>query len=346
MTMWYEETDQMHDVIVMNRLRLVRNVEGEIFPRRMKREDRLALLKDLKEAFLPEDTSSQWEEDYRYIRLDELSDNERNALYERRLINHARLEDKEPCGLILSQDEGFGIVLNGEDHLRMQLVSGTQSLENLWKKLNQIDDKLGEQLTYAFDQKYGYLTAYLTNVGTGLRASTILHLPMLSSGKQFRKLVEEYGRIGISIKGLAGDTNENFGGLYEIKNQKTLGQTEEELIGLVSQAARELTAQERKIKSLALRNHRLQVEDEVYKSYGILKYARKLSYKEGMIYLSQLRLGLCENLLTAREPVNVFGIMLHIRPANLSLGSAEPLEGDAMDEARARYVREHLPEIQ
>jgi protein arginine kinase len=169
---------------------------------------------------------------------------------------------------------------------------------------------------------------------------------MLSSGKQFRKLVEEYGRIGISIKGLAGDTNENFGGLYEIKNQKTLGQTEEELIGLVSQAARELTAQERKIKSLALRNHRLQVEDEVYKSYGILKYARKLSYKEGMIYLSQLRLGLCENLLTAREPVNVFGIMLHIRPANLSLGSAEPLEGDAMDEARARYVREHLPEIQ
>lgn len=344
MTRWYEETDQMHDVFVMNRLRLVRNIEGEIFPGRLNSEDRLALLEDLKETLLPEEKIQDLP--YRYIRLDELNETHRNALYERRLINHARVEENAPSGLILSQDESFGIVLNGEDHLRMQLLSSNQSLENMWKKLSAVDDNLGEQLTYAFDRKYGYLTAFLTNVGTGLRASVILHLPMLSSGKQFRKLIEEYSRIGISIKGLAGDTNENFGGLYEIKNQKTLGQTEEELIGLVTQAANQLAAQERKIKSLALRSHRLQLEDEVYKSYGVLKYARKLSYKEGMTYLSQLRLGICENLLAVKKPVNIFGIMLNIRPANLQLGRVETLEGDAMDEARARYIREHLPEIQ
>lgn len=344
MTKWYEETDQIHDVFVMKRLRLVRNIEGQIFPGRLRKEDRLALLESLKDTLLPEEQSRDFP--YRYVRLDELDETHLNALYERRLINRARVEEKAPSGLIVSQDEAFSMVLNGEDHLRIQMLSGNQSLENMWKKLSQVDDQLGEQLNYAFDRKYGYLTAFLTNVGTGLRASVILHLPMLSSGKQFRKLIEEYSRIGISIKGLAGDTNENFGGLYEIKNQKTLGQTEEELISLVTQAANQLAAQERKIKSLALRSHRLQLEDEVYKSYGVLKYARKISYKEGMTYLSQLRLGLCENLLTATKPVNVFGIMLNIRPANLQLGSVETLEGDAMDEVRARYIREHLPEIQ
>ncbi len=167
----------------------------------------------------------------------------------------------------------------------------------------------------------------------------------MSSGNQFRKLVQEYSRFGISVKGMSGDSNENFGGLYEVKNQKTLGQTEEELIALVSQAAGQLAAQERKVKALALRSHRLQMEDEVYKSYGVLKYARKLSYKEGMTYLSQLRLGLCENLLQSEKPVNLFGIMLNIRPANLKQGRGEKLEGDALDEARAQYIRERLPEI-
>lgn len=344
MTKWYEETDQMHDVFVMKRLRLVRNVEGHIFPSRLDGADRLAMLEELEKELLP--MTGEEGEEYAYFRLNELDETDRNALYERRIINYSRVEDKAPTGLALSPDESVSLVLNGEDHLRLQYLSGTQSLENMWRRLNRMDDALGEKVPYAFDHKYGYLTSFLTNVGTGLRASVVVHLPMLSSGKQFRKLVQEYSRFGISIKGLTGDSNENFGGLYEVKNQKTLGQTEEELISLVSQAAGQLAAQERKVKSLALRSHRLALEDEVYKSYGVLKYARKLTYKEGMTYLSQLRMGLCENLLQAKEPVNLFGIMLNIRPANLRAGRAEALEGDALDEARACYIREHLPEIQ
>ena len=331
----------MHDVFVQNRLRLVRNVEGHVFPGRLSHEERGEMLAFLEEKVLPLMAGDG--QPYTYCHLNELDANHLNALYERRVINHSRVEDKEAAGLALSPDESVSLVLNGEDHLRLQLLSSSQSLENMWPALSELDDEVGERVPYAFDQKYGYLTSFLTNVGTGLRASVVVHLPMLSHGSQFRKLIQEYSRFGISIKGLSGDSGENFGGLYEVKNQKTLGQTEEELIGLVSQAAGQLAAQERKVKSLALRSHHLQLEDEVYKSYGVLKYARKLSYKEGMTYLSQLRLGLCENLIALERPVNLFGLMLHIRPANLRLNSAQELEGDALDEARAQYIRRNLP---
>lgn len=300
-------------------------------------------MEELEQKLLP--LAGKEEAPYTYYRLNELDDNSLNALYERRIINHSRVEDRGAAGLAFSPDESVSLVLNGEDHLRLQYLSGNQSLENMWKRMNRMDDALAERVPYAFDHKYGYLTTFLTNVGTGLRAGVIVHLPMLSSGGQFRKPVQEYSRFGISIKGLSGDSNENFGGLYEVKNQKTLGQTEEELISLVAQAAGQAAAQERKVKSLALRSHRLQPEDEVYKSYGVLKYARKLTYKEGMTYLSQLRPGLCESLIQVQEPVNLFGIMLNIRPANLRQNRAEAPEGDALDEARARYIREHLPEI-
>ncbi len=343
MTKWFEETDQMHDVFVMNRLRLVRNVAGHVFPGRLRHEERSEMLNFLEEKVLP--LMAEDGQPYAYCHLNELDEISLNALYERRVINHSRVEDKEPTGLALSPDESVSLVLDGEDHLRLQMLSGSRSLENMWPALSQLDDELGERVSYAFDQKYGYLTAFLTNVGTGLRASVVVHLPMLSSGSQFRKLIQEYSRFGISIKGLSGDGGENYGGLYEVKNQKTLGQTEEELIGLVSQAAGQLAAQERKVKALALRSHRLQLEDEVYKSYGVLKYARKLSYKEGMTYLSQLRLGLCENLIKLEQPVNLFGLMLNIRPAGLKLGRTESLEGDALDEARAEYIRQSLPQL-
>ncbi|MCI8566580.1 MAG: ATP--guanido phosphotransferase [Lachnospiraceae bacterium] len=344
MTKWYEETDQMHDVFVMKRLRLVRNVAGHIFPSRLRGAERQAMLSQLETDFVPMETEEG--QPYAYCRLDELDETSRNALYERRVINYSRVEDGEPSGLLLSPDEALSLVLNGEDHLRLQYLSGAQSLENMLARLMRLEDTLGEKAPFAFDEKYGYLTTFLTNVGTGLRASVVVHLPMLSNGSQFRKLVQEYSRFGISVKGLSGDSNENYGGLFEVKNQKTLGQTEEELIGLVSQAANQLATQERKVKSLALRSHRLQIEDEIYKSYGVLKYARKLTYKEGMTYLSQLRMGLCENLVQAETPVNVFGIMLNIRPANLKKTHARDLEGDALDEARAKYIQAHLPKLQ
>ena len=344
MTKWYEETDQIHDVFVMKRLRLVRNIADCVFPSRLEREEREEALQDLEAALLP--VTGADGKPFEYMRLDLLDREKKTALYERRVINHSRVEDDGPVGLALSEDETMGILFGGDDHLRLQMVSGSQSLEQMWKQLSKADDLLGEKVPYAFDPKYGYLTTFLTSVGTGLRASVICHLPMLSTGNQFRKLVQEYGRFGISIKPLDGDGSDNVGALFEVKNQKTLGRTEEQLVSLVAKAAGQLASHERKVKNMALRTHRLQLEDEVYKSYGVLKYARKLTYKEGMKYLSQLRLGLCEGLVEAQAPVNIFGIMLSIRPANLRAIAGQELHGEELDRYRALYIRERLPEIQ
>ncbi len=343
MTKWYEDTDQIHDVFVMKRLRLVRNKEGCIFSGRLEGEARQEMLKELEATLLPVTGPDGLPFDY--LRLDLLDDVQRTALYERRIINYSRIEDKGPVGLAISQDETMSLLIGGDDHLRLQIVSGSRSLDTMWQQLSKMDDVVGEKIPYAFDPKYGYLTTFLTAVGTGLRASVVVHLPLLSTGNQFRKLVQEFGRFGILIKGLNGEGSENFGALYEVKNQKTLGLSETELISQVAKAAGQLAAHERKVRSLALKTHRLQMEDEVYKSYGVLKYARKLTYKESMKYLSQLRLGLCEGLIEAEEPVNLFGLMLKIRSANLKAMEGSQLDGDALDQMRALYIREHLPRI-
>ncbi len=343
MTKWYEETDQMHDVFVMKRLRLVRNVAGHVFPGRMDEEERSDMLSELEERLLPFMTEDG--QPYSYCHINELSDNLRNALYEHRIINYSRVEDQAPSGLALSPDESVSLVLNGEDHLRLQLLSTSQSLENMWDRMDRLDDELGEKVPYAFDSKYGFLTSYMTNVGTGLRASVMVHLPLLSKSRQFRKFVQEYSRFGVTVKALGGDGNENYGSLYEVKNQKTLGQTESELIQLVNNAATQLAGQERRLRSVSMHRQQIQLEDEVYKSYGVLRYAKKLTYKEGMTYLSQLRMGQCASLIALKEPINLFGMMLNIRPANLQTEFGSELKDTDLEEARASYIQARLPEL-
>ena len=233
----------------------------------------------------------------------------------------------------------------GRDFRRFSLSEvGETELLKLWEEANRLDDYVNERFDYAFHEKYGYLTAYPTNVGTGLRAAVTLHLPMLSAGKRFGKLVAEMGRFGVAVRGVYGDGNENYGSLYEISNQKTLGVTEEEVISLVKPMADRLAASERKMKSVTLKSHRSDMEDEIFKSYGVLRYARKLSVKEAMTYLSQVRAGEMEGLLQFQKPVNVHRLMMEVQPANIRMLVSKKEETD-LNQARAAYVQEMLPEL-
>ena len=162
--------------------------------------------------------------------MDELS---RRTLRERRILNSSILEKKETVGLIVSRDESVSIVLNGDDHIRMQFLSSSLSLGELWRMADQTDDYVNARFSYAFDEKYGYLTSFPTNTGTGLRASVTLHLPTLSMGKKFQSLIGDMSRFGVSLRGVYGEGSENYGALYEVVNQKTLGSTEQEIIALV-----------------------------------------------------------------------------------------------------------------
>ncbi len=343
MLRWFEKAETSSGNMVYSRIRLARNWEAYLFPQKLSDEEGREMIKRLE--FGLKDLSQDDGRTYEYAFLEELKDLDRQALRERRILNSGTVAKKSPTGIILSEDESTSIILNGDDHIRLQLLTPGLHLEELWNRADRLDDYINTRFPYAFDEKYGYLTSYPTNVGTGLRACVILHLPTLSMGKKFSNMLAELSRFGVTIRGVYGEAGENYGALYEVANQKTLGQSEKEIVELVTKIARQLDAQERKVRRMALENHRLEREDEAYKSYGVLRYARRLTKKDAMIFLSQLMAGMADGLIKPEEPCSIYRLMLGIQTANLQKLSNRPLSQEELDVARAAYLRSELPAL-
>ena len=343
MKKWYDVPGKEGSNVIYSRVRLVRNWRDYPFPGKMTREQSAEMTGRLMEGLkgLGDEDGTM----YRILRLDRMSDLEKTALLERRAINRSASGKKECAGLILSEDERTGIVINGDDHIRIQTLEKGPALPECYRRADAADDYIGERFEYSYDEKYGYLTSFPTNVGTGLRASVILHLPMLSRKKNFNSLVADMGRFGTLIRGVYGEGGENFGSLYQVSNQKTLGQTEREIVDLVTKAAAELDAQERRIRKDALEKRPVVCADEAYKSYGVLKYARRLTRKDAMEFLSQIMAGITDGIIETREPCSVYGLMLGVQPANLLQKAERPLNKEELDAARADFLRARLPEI-
>lgn len=342
MLKWFENAEPNFPNLLCSRIRLVRNWDGYQFPSRLDDKQALEMIRQIETglSYLGEMDGNTYE----YTFLNELNELERRALRDRRILNTAILEKKAPVGIILSEDEKTSLILNGSDHFRIQKIGAGLLLEELWKEIDKLDDYVNRMFPYAFDEKYGYLTSYPTNVGTGMRASVVIHLPTLSLAKKFNRLIGEMGRFGVTVRSVyGGDTN--YGALYEVVNQKTLGITEKEIIELVAKVALQLNSQELQVREMSLKKHRLEREDEVYKSYGVLKYARRLSRKDAMTFLSQLMAGQSDGLLLTREPCSFYRLMLGIQSASLQKLSDRPLNGEELDAARAAYIRRELPEI-
>lgn len=343
MLKWFEHTDKNRPQIVSSRIRLVRNWQEYEFPARLDQKQAKEVVKRL-ELGLEEYGRSE-EEHFNYTMLENLEELDRSAFRERRILNGAAAQQKEPAGLFLSEDESASFLLGVDDHIRIQLLQKGLHLEELWEKADHIDDFINERFPYAFDDRYGYLTAFPTNVGTGLRASVIVHLPLLSRGKKFSNLIGDLSRFGAAIRGVYGEGDENFGSLYQVSNLKTLGQTEREIIDTVAKAAIQLSNQETQVRKLSLQRRRPEREDEVYKSYGVMKYARRLTSRDAMIFLSQLMSGLTDGLVKTDEEFSVYRLMLGIQPANLQKLSNRPLSKEELDAARAEFIRRELPEL-
>lgn len=343
MLKWFECVDSKRPGIISSRVRLVRNWNQYAFPSRLPQKESMEMLRRLELGL--ENLGSLDGRHYEYRSLGDFSDLDRKAMQERRVFNSTIASKKTPVGLILSEQEDVGIVLNGTDHIRLQMIAPGLHLGELWNQCDQMDDYINARFPYAFDQKYGYLTSFPTNVGTGMRASVVVHLPMLSMGKKFNGLVTEMGRFGAAVRGVYGEGSENYGSLYEISNQKTLGLTEKEILDLVNRVAMQLLAQEKQVRKMTMEKRCLEYEDEVYKSYGVLKYARKMSAKDAMIFLSQIMSGIVDGILKTEGECAVYRVMLGIQPANLQKISERPLEKEELDEARAAYIRRALPEL-
>lgn len=343
MTRWFEEVKNDPSDFVFSRVRLARNWEEYKFPGKLADEEARIMTGRLKAELkgLP-DLDGR---DYEYMDLEHMEELNRMALRERRLLNRTLVEKKTPGGILVSEDEKVSLVLNGDDHIRMQVLSAGLDLKGCYEEAQQVDDYIDGRIRYAFSSKYGYLTSYPTNVGTGMKASVVVHLPSLSLSRRFQDLLEDMSRFGTTVRGVYGRSSENAGNLYEVFNQKTLGVNEQEIMELVMNVAAQLAEQENEVRHRALEKHKLIREDEVFKSYGVLKYARRLAMKDAMTFLSHFMVGIADGLIETKEFCSVYHLMVGIQPANLQKLSRQPLGKEELECARAGYIREHLPEL-
>lgn len=344
MRKWYEEAGNEDDIIVVSRIRLLRNVKGFRFPARLSAEEKKELGKSIFQSL--ESLPSRFEQPFESCTLDDFSDIHKMALKERQVINHSALESQTSIGVSLSSDESISITTNSTDHIRILVSKPGLDLAAAWTVANQVDDAINESFEYAFDEKLGYMTAFPTNLGTGMRAYLILHLPLLSSSRKFRVLMDGINRYGVAVKGAFEEGNDNPGSLFVLYNQKTLGVSEEDIIQILTKVAGQLASQERSVRNQSVKAHKNEIEDSIYRSYGILKYARTISFKDAMNYLSQLRWGMEQGILPVKEIIPCYQLMLGVQPANLQVRYDKPMDQEEMDRARASYIRQFLTDLE
>ncbi len=343
MKKWYEDPGQDADVVLASRVRLQRNLQDYRFPIKLDEGEKRRLNEDFKEKFA--DMGQQFGMSMTVCDLDKLSEYSRQALQDKQIISKSALAQKGPVRLFMSDDEQVSLLTNSDDHLRLQISTGGLNLKGAYALADQLDDYMNESYAYAYDTRFGYMTTFPTNIGTGMRAYAILHLPMLSIGRRFRVVANEFSRYGISVKNMFGEGTENFGNMFVLFNQKTLGQTEQEIVALVSRVVTQVVTQERKMRIITLKTHKSQREDEAYRAYGLLKYSRLLSLKDALFYLSKLQLGIQMGLLPFEVQPNIYEMMMGIHNGALQARLGKPVSEAELEALRSRYVREMLPPL-
>lgn len=335
---WIKKSGPEGEVVLSSRIRLARNLRDIPFPHYAD-EKKLEEVIHLTEKALnlpPDDTRLQM------IRLDALDQLERMVMVEKHLISPNLVKHPAHRGVALRDDECLAIMINEEDHLRIQTMLSGLQLNKAWQLADAIDDHLEASLDYAFDEQRGYLTACPTNVGTGLRASVMVHLPALGMVDQVKKVLAALAHVGLNVRGIYGEGTESVGNLYQISNQVTLGHSEEDLVGKLVSLTRQVVEQEKSVRQVLLKESSMQLENKVYRAYGLLTQSRLLTSHEAMLLLSDLLLGVDTGILPTARPQAVKELILLIRVAILQQLIGKELEPGERDYYRAMVIREHL----
>ena len=333
---WMAGVGEDSDVVVSSRVRLARNLEGRPFPQRLEPAAAEAILMQT------EDVIRRWPGDWEFIRLGELSPLERRVLVEKHLISPAHAEKPAHRGLALNADETEAIMVNEEDHLRIQALQSDLDLAGTWDRSVELDDRLEQDLDFAFDADLGYLSACPTNLGTGLRASVMMHLPALTFTRRLGPLLGSLAKQGLAVRGLYGEGTEAAGHLFQISNQTTLGRTEMEIIQTIHQVADQVAAEERAARQSLLQGGAERLQDRVGRAWGILLGARILSGEEAMRLLSDLRLGVEMNLVDGVSRQTLSELLVITRPGFLERSAGREMDRLERDIHRANLVRERL----
>jgi protein arginine kinase len=335
---WLKGSGPESDIVISSRIRLARNLADASFVSRSSPEDRSRVEDVLRERIMEIESA----ENLIYVDIDELPGIDRQFLVERHLISREHAESEGGRAVAIQGREKFSLMINEEDHLRIQVMQSGLALENVWEQVNTIDDLIEEKVTYAYNEQLGYLTACPTNVGTGMRVSVMLHLPALVITRQMDKVFRALQKISLAVRGLYGEGSQAMGDFYQISNQITLGRSEKELIEQIGSIVPDIIDYERQARDFLIKESHENLHDRVARAYGILQTAQTISSEETMHLLSSVRMGVNLGLIPELDIPGVNELFIHTQPAHLQKLQGSELDTTDRNIERARYLRRHL----
>ena len=335
---WLAADGPEAEVVFSSRVRLARNLLNMIFATKATAAEQKTSIDIVKNG--AEKCASLGA--FNFVDLSTLDRREKHFLMESYAISRDMALGDGEKALMLSHDHTLSVMVNEEDHVRIQSIQSGLQLQAAWQETSAIDDELGANLEFAFSDKWGFLTACPTNVGTGLRASVMVHLPALIMTRKITAAVQTVSKFGCAVRGLHGEGTDMMGDFFQVSNQATLGQDEETIVGSVERIAGRLVAQEKRARQTLLEDSRRQTEDRLGRALGILNNARILGHEETMSLLSALRLGICLGLATGYSISLVNELMIQVQPAHLEVLAGRELDAVALDNLRADVVQKTL----
>ena len=334
MTNWYLQNGKDSDIVISSRVRLSRNLSGFNFLSSCPIEKQEKILKKIKEI-LPSLGYG-----LKYISLEDLDDITKLSLVEKRLISpEFVINNKNKKAIIINEEENICFMLNEADHIKLQVFSSGQELENLMNLAIELDEKLGEIVDYAYNENFGYLTASPVNVGTGLKASVIVHLPALTLTGNLSKVLRIVNNLGMSIKGVYGEGTQNYGDLYQISNNQTIGITEKEIIANVKNITEKIIEQERTARKYLCKKE-IELKDLVYRAYGTLTNSFKINSDECRKLLSEVKMGVDLGILNEINDSQVKKIEIYTKTGNLQKYLGKTLDGYEREIKRAEVIKQ------
>ena len=339
MDKWYIEKGPDSDVVLSSRVRLARNIKNYPFPHKSTVEDQKKIVDETKNALFSGNENMAGV--FSYIDFNHLDPIEKAVLVEKHIVSKELVESNRYRGLIISGDEQISIMINEEDHLRIQCLTPGYS----WKRpgsMRSIDNLLSESIDFAFDEDIGYLTSCPTNIGTAIRVSVMMHLPALTMSRYIKSVLEALGKLGMAVRGLYGENTEASGNVYQFSNQITLGKSEEDIVMSIKNITQQVLEQERALRREIIKQNKFKLEDRIYRSFGILQNARIMDTGETLKRLSDLRLGVDMGIIHDIDITDINKMMLLIQPGGLQKRKGRVLSSEERDTCRAELVREMM----
>ena len=336
---WLKGSGPESDIVISSRIRLARNLADFPFIRKCSDTDRMEIETTLHKAVAKIDS---WQERVEYVDVSDLSELDRQFLMERQLISREHSEGSGARSVAIDSSEQFSLMINEEDHLRIQVMQSGFDLHTSYDFIDQIDNLIEQNVNFAFHARLGYLTACPTNVGTGMRVSVMLHLPALVMTREIDRVLRSMTKINLAVRGLYGEGSQAMGDFYQISNQVTLGRSERDLIDQISEVVPVIIEYERNAREFLKHESRNELNDKVKRALGILKSAESLSSEETMHLLSSVRMGVNLGILDNVQTPTINKLFIHTQPAHLQKLHGMELSSADRNAARAQHLRRSL----